>query len=141
MRLIDTGVSGSGRHLGPGQELRCGRASVGCLQGLASAHVALLGSVSKSLAPSARQQAHIIRIAWSRSHLRAARTPFDEVNPLVSGADCGWPRVRATPVRPARHVPLEPSATALWILTSNRDGRGGPVADDDRIIRVPLLPA
>ena len=40
-----------------------------------------------------------------------------------------------------RHVALEPSGTALWILTSNRDGRGDPVADDDRIIRVPLLPA
>ncbi len=40
-----------------------------------------------------------------------------------------------------RHVTLEPSGMALWILTSNRDGRGDPVADDDRIIRVPLLPA
>jgi glucose/arabinose dehydrogenase len=40
-----------------------------------------------------------------------------------------------------RHVALEPSGKALWILTSNRDGRGDPVADDDRIIRVPLVPA
>ncbi|HWB71171.1 MAG TPA: PQQ-dependent sugar dehydrogenase [Egibacteraceae bacterium] len=25
---------------------------------------------------------------------------------------------------------------SLWILTSNRDGRGDPVAADDRIIRI-----
>lgn len=40
-----------------------------------------------------------------------------------------------------RHVALEPSGEALWILTSNRDGRGDPTDDDDRIIRVPLLAA
>ena len=39
-----------------------------------------------------------------------------------------------------RHVALEPSGQALWLLTSNRDGRGDPGDDDDRIIRVPLLP-
>jgi hypothetical protein len=27
---------------------------------------------------------------------------------------------------------------ALWLMTSNRDGRGSPVSSDDRIIRVPV---
>jgi len=27
---------------------------------------------------------------------------------------------------------------SLWVLTSNRDGRGEPVAADDRVVRVPV---
>lgn len=34
-----------------------------------------------------------------------------------------------------RHVTQAPDGS-LWILTSNRDGRGSPVAADDRIIRI-----
>ena len=34
-----------------------------------------------------------------------------------------------------RHVEQAPDGS-LWILTSNRDGRGSPTSDDDRIIRI-----
>ncbi|MDA2812279.1 PQQ-dependent sugar dehydrogenase [Nocardiopsis sp. RSe5-2] len=37
-----------------------------------------------------------------------------------------------------RDVAAEPGGKAVWIATSNRDGRGDPAADDDRIIRIPL---
>jgi glucose/arabinose dehydrogenase len=37
-----------------------------------------------------------------------------------------------------RTVAVDPSGDALWITTSNRDGRGSPSEDDDRLIRIPF---
>lgn len=38
-----------------------------------------------------------------------------------------------------RTVVVEPGGRALWVTTSNRDGRGSPRRGDDRILRLPLV--
>ncbi|RKS06986.1 glucose/arabinose dehydrogenase [Nocardiopsis sp. Huas11] len=37
-----------------------------------------------------------------------------------------------------RTVVAEPGGEALWLTTSNHDGRGSPADEDDRVLRVPL---
>lgn len=53
---------------------------------------------------------------------------------LDDGAVAGEEELLAGEFGRLRRVAQAPDG-ALWILTSNRDGRGDPVADDDRIIR------
>jgi len=60
--------------------------------------------------------------------------------PLTSAGGAGTP----TALLQGRYGRLRTVARApdgaLWITTSNRDGRGSPVAADDRVIRFPALP-
>jgi hypothetical protein len=34
-------------------------------------------------------------------------------------------------------VVADPAGGVLWLTTSNRDGHGRPVADDERVLRIP----
>jgi len=54
---------------------------------------------------------------------------FDEVNEILPGANYGWPEAFGSD-----HAGFE--APLRYVLTSNRDGRGDPAGDDDRILRI-----
>ncbi len=58
--------------------------------------------------------------------------------PVLSGGRLGSPTsVLTREFGRLRTVARAPDG-ALWVTTSNRDGRGDPVAADDRVIRIPL---
>ena len=61
---------------------------------------------------------------------RLYRLDLDE-----SGAVVGQEELLQGEAGRLRHVVQAPDGS-LWVLTSNRDGRGNPVPDDDRIIRL-----
>ena len=52
-----------------------------------------------------------------------------------SGAIVGTEQLYLNAFGRIRHVEQAPDGS-LWLLTSNRDGRGSPIATDDRILRV-----
>jgi glucose/arabinose dehydrogenase len=78
---------------------------------------------------------------------------FDEVNQVVAGSNGGWPLVEGpgdgggrflapvTTWETSEYGRLRTAQPApdgsLWVLTSNRDGRGDPTREDDRVLRLP----
>jgi glucose/arabinose dehydrogenase len=59
--------------------------------------------------------------------------------PLAADGTVGTPEALLTgEFGRLRAVAPTPDGSALWVSTSNRDGRGDPAPDDDRILLVPL---
>ncbi|PRY02132.1 PQQ-dependent sugar dehydrogenase [Allonocardiopsis opalescens] len=57
----------------------------------------------------------------------------------VSGGEAGAPEALLTgEYGRLRAVAAVDGGAALWVTTSNRDGRGEPAGDDDRVLEIPL---
>ena len=54
----------------------------------------------------------------------------------LSGASAGTPRKLLDGRYGRLRSPAAAPDGALWVTTSNRDGRGSPTASDDRILRI-----
>lgn len=55
----------------------------------------------------------------------------------LAGGGVGAPERALSGYGRIRGVTATPDGSALWVTTSNRDGRGSPAPDDDRILVVP----
>lgn len=58
--------------------------------------------------------------------------------PVQSGGSLGDPQVLLDGAYGRLRTVVRAPDGALWVTTSNRDGRGSPASTDDRIIRIPL---
>ena len=78
-------------------------------------------------------------VAFANGHLfvAALRGQRTWVVPLTAGGGAGTPIAELSgQFGRQRTIALGPDGW-LWMMTSNRDGRGTPVATDDRIVRIP----
>jgi hypothetical protein len=62
----------------------------------------------------------------------------DEIHDFLAGRRARIIPQYAEPAPGRRRAEVAVGADgSLWLLANNTDGRGGPTADDDRVIRMP----